>query len=374
MLTFSINADRALKFDGYANQLWVLIKSNERYFQKFNGARANEAMLETWTHMLEHRDDMFTNPLPYMKKLARTILHRNNMEIPLSSFISTDSDEDGTDTSFVFDSLAEINEGVKKFDSKADRQSINSVLTALYLEDPESFEKLRFITESLDSVDLRVKKLFDRNSNWFATFNGLLRSYSASVVRDCLCTFFKELNKEEQNMRYREGVTISSILPVDALISSEDMVDTDGVFYRGKRYALNSRKALTSFDIDVDHVAWSALSGREVIKISLDEVMDSVADDILVEKGVNTPLIHWYKDSYIMESLSGFRSFVNTDRNAFIDVCRQELIYNIGAIVKSIVAVSDRYIYATPLRKLRFDTIDLKSKQGHRYKLRLERR
>lgn len=376
MLTFSVNKNRSLRFDKYANELWILINANERYFRKFNGDRADEAMLETWTHMLEHRDNAYDCPLPYMKKLARTILHKSGMEIPLSAFSSNDTDDE-SDTSFVFDSLAEMNEGVKRCDNKVDKQSIDSVLSALYLEDPVSFEKLRFLTESMDTTSMRdSKRLFDKDSFWFSSFNNLLKSYSASMIRDCLCNFFKELNKEKQKTKFSEGVKVFDIVPMSNLIPfPSEMIDSDGILYRGKRYVLNPRKLLTSFeDVDIDHVSWSVLSNRDVIKIAYDEIIDTIIDDIMVEEGVNTPLITWCKGSYIMETLSGFKSFVNTDKSAFIDICRQEIISNIASVVKSIVAVSDRYIYATPTRKLRFNEIVFRSKQGHRYKVKIERK
>lgn len=375
MLTFSVNKNQSLCFDKYANDLWGVIVSNEKYFRKFNGDRAYEAMLETWTHMLEHRDNTYDCPLPYMKKLARTILHKSGMEIPLSAFSSNDTDE--SDTSFVFNSLAEMNEGVKRCDYKVDKQSIDSVLSALYLEDPVSFEKLRFLTESIDSTSVRgSKKLFDKDSFWYSTFNNLLKSYPASMVRDCLCNFFKDLNKDLQKTKFSEGVKVFDIVSMSSFMPfSSEMVDSDGIFYRGKRYVLTPKKLSTSFeDVDIDHVSWSALSNREVVKIAYDEIIDTIIDDIMVEEGVNTPLISWCKGSYIMETLSGFKSFVNTDKSAFIDICRQEVIINIASVVKSVVAVSDRYIYATPTRKLRFNEIVFRSKQGHRYKVKIERK
>lgn len=364
MLTFSLNLDENVNnmFDEYASHAWQLITKNEGYFRKFNGDRCKEAMQAVWLHVIEHRDPRYKDDLlPYIKKLARTKLRVREPDIPVSVY-----DDEGK-VNYIYQELSEENKGVTLLEVEEDYKQVLYRLTVLYLESPKEFEKLRVVTQPLDKVSL---SLYKRKGDWYNNFGRLLRDYSVTIVRDCLCEFFRRLDKESSSVKFKEGIKVTSFNKPDVSLTS--YVEDDGIIYKGERYHLNPQTLRMNRNIDLDHVFWSPSNGNTVIKVGIEDCMDSIISDILVEKGVNTPLIRWCNDSYIMRSPAGVTSPVDADRDVFIEYCFRELVLNIASHSKSILAVSDRYVYTTPPRKLGYNILELKSKQGCCYKLHIE--
>lgn len=343
MITFSINEIDS----SYMLRVGYTIEKNIRYFKKFNGPRWEEAVNKAFMMAVQHVKPEYDSLDPYIKNLARNILKENEKESPWDTVT-----EDG-EVSFPFLRLiTKINED----DIFVDDKEIMNTFKELFLLYPSDFVKL----QSLFKTDREVfnKNEIIKNTEIKRAIVSLSIKYGSKNVYDLLYDFFELLPKYSRKI---ENSTIKVIelknkeLEYLSMLSDLPLiVDENGILYGIDKLNLTMER-------DPDTFKWDVINQTscDVLRIDISPLFNYIYEQVFVGKGVETRHIMWCDDVYKLTTPGG-KSYVNIDRNVFINYVKMELVAHLcNNRFNSIVAISPDYIYVRPNRTMNYDTIRL---------------
>lgn len=331
-----------------SDEVWSLIKANEGYFRKVHRDRAESAMLDTWWHVVYHRDRAvpISELLSYIKKTCCTIYKTRSEEIPVSLY---DDERGEVSQTFVKSVTSKVCE--ERYEESEDVKALLNIFTGFYLNNSAKFEQVYSALAANGKVHL------DKNDKWVSEFSKLFRQYPTNMILEAMGVFKAQIVKNELKSRIGKRTKAINIQPFDqAVIMQINDVD----IYQGDKVSrLNISTLRMQPEIDLDRKHWSlGCSNKGIVRICIDKYMDDIINNILVEEGKTTHYIKWFNEHYIMVSPSGHKSSINETRENFIEYCRKELICNIVREL-DVIAVSESYVYVLPNRKLSFKTMEL---------------
>lgn len=362
MLTFSLNSYSAN--DQYAIKVWRTIQSNKRYFMKMNpNGTWEEAMARSFIWAVEHKNEYYASGdiLPYIKRLARTIMYTKNPEDPHSTM-----NESGS-VSFVYSGLTET---ITPTTSGYSRE-IKDVFKDLYLMDKESFLSLKtlFQYDNFEGAN-KNKKPAIRNKEFSQEFHSLINNYGAEAVFSTLFSFYEELpeiSSHRENLAVREIKLKKLKKDMSTAIPQTDTI----VNATGKTFGIQSDLTMNT---NPDYFKWSLLSSnsQSVVRLDISPYMDYIFEQVCVEEGVHTRHIEWCGDRCRMVFPDG-TAYIGKDTDKFIEKARSILIFNLLADnVGKLVAVSADTLYFQPSRGLKAGKLRIKLATGKSMDLRLE--
>lgn len=353
MLTFSLNdVDGS---DSHAVLVWETIRNNLGYFKKFNHDRWEEAVHKTYITALEHRNSTYgDNILPYIKKLARTILQVKMKESSYGVF----TDEGEISPTFA------VLKGYIDTDSIDGSDELKDVYKELYLLDSESFMKLKSLFIYNDEKELRkLKDLRIKNQRLNTELRNLVSKYGADFTFRVLYEFFEELPKLKavrQTGLTKEVVIKKGNLGVlDKIPDTPLIVDSNGDYHYIDKTTLTMRN-------NPDFFKWDLIGSSlcDILRVDISPFMEYMYEQVFVDMGVNTRHITWCGDKYSLTTPSG-EVYLGLEKDKFISVVRIELILNLMMNnVGAVIAISPDNIYIKPTRAFKFDKIRTKSVQG----------
>lgn len=362
MITFSLNDISAS--DAYAMNVWKTINENLGYFKKFNTTRWEEAVHKTYITALDHRDDSYgRNILPYIKKLARTILKEKQKESAYGVY--TDEGE----ISPVYHSLRDYIDT----DNMDGADELKDIYKELYLLDPESFMHLKilFVYDDVTEIE-NLKDLRLRNNPLGAEFRRLIAKYGADFTFRVLYDFYQELPQlcavRETGLTKEIEMKEGNYLMLDKLPDTAIIQDSKGFYHYIDKNTLTMAKDTGSSSefSNPDYFKWDIIGSSvcDILKIDISGYMDYLYQEVFVEEGVSTKHITWCGDKYKLTTPGGV-PHVGLERDKYMSIVRIELILNLLANnVGSIVALSPDSVYIKPTRSFKYDRIRLKMKTG----------
>jgi len=362
LISFSLNDVSAT--DSYALNVWRVINQNLGYFKKFNASRWEEAVHKTYIAALEHRDDSYgRNILPYIKKLARTILKEKQRESSYGVYT-----EEG-EISPVYYSLRDYID----IDGMDGVDELKDYYKELYLMDPDSFMRLQLLfqyDEASEIINLREVRL--KNNPLSGEFKRLIAKYGADFTFRVLYDFFQELPSlcavretgETKEIELREG----NYLMLDKIPDTAIIQDSRGFYYYIDKNAMTMmRDTGSSYEyVNPDYFKWDIIGSTvcDILKIDISEYMGTIYEEVFVDEGVHTKHIVWCGNKYKVITPGGV-PYIGLDRHKFLTMVRIELILNLLANgIGSIVALSPDSIYIKSPRAFKFDKIRVRTKTG----------
>jgi hypothetical protein len=353
VITFSLNNVSGV--DNHAVLVWHTINSNLGYFKKFNSDRWQEAVHKTYITALEHRDQSYgDNILPYIKKLARTILQVKQMESSVGVF--TDEGE----ISPVFSVLRDYID-TENLDGSLE---LKDAFKELYLMDSESFMKLKMLYVYNDVEDVEnLKAIRIRNTKLSEEFRKLIVKHGADYTFRALLEFFNELPKL---CAVREtGLTKEVLLKSGNYSVIEKIPDTPLIVDSRGNYHYIDKNTLTMTD-NIDYLHWDIIGTSlcDILKVDISAYMSYMYEEVYADQGINTRHMTWCGNKYKLTTPGGV-SHIGLDQDKFLSVTRIELILNLMMNnIGSIVAVSPDNVYIKPTRAFQFDKVRLKFTTG----------
>lgn len=347
MLTFSVNGVQGN--EEYILKVQTAIQNNIMYFKKFNGPNWEEAVQKSFLTAVSNQNDNYDDVEPYIKNLARNILKTQEVEKAYDTVT-----EDGEVSYPYLKLVSTIDESIF-----IDNKEVYDTFKELYLLYPDEFLKLEILFKS--EVDLTMKLTKNetiKNDEFKETINNLCLKYGTTDVFHRLYNFLNELenylkpypNKTLKviEMRPRNPKTLD-LIPDIPLIKDSD----------GRLMGID--KNTLTMDIDPDFVEWDIINTTscDIMKIDISPLMDYMYQQVFVPEGVHTKHIFWCGDMYRLTTPSGL-SYVNMDKNKFLNLVRIELIENlIDSRFNTVIAISPDSVYLKPSRVLMYDTIRL---------------
>lgn len=320
-------------------ETWNEIQKWKYYFYKFAGTNAEEAMHLTLVHTLTHYDGV-GNLSAYIKKLAREIAKENGKVVPVDFMEQTlaDSDEDmevsvrvNTGKAPSFEN-AVVNEMTVKYD-KVDIQ-----ILAL-----EFLDKFVLLCDSLRNHDTTTKyypEIFINTclelSDKYEDFNNLCLELFDEYQDDI--EWFLGLDENIEDWKETDFSLIRNSISKRVLLMDEDTeepckdADTESIYLKG------------------------SLKGRKIYRINYYDVWDRLCD--LVDAYETNECKFIIGDNYVLRTLGGSFSVLNTDLYNFYDLVRNEIVTNILYLTNSkLLNVGSRCVYI-----LSTDTIEIPKK------------
>lgn len=352
MVTFSVNSD--FFSDEFALTVWGEIQSNLGYFKKFNGANWEEAVQRTYIHVLAKRDNSFKEILPYIKKLARTILRTKDREF------SNDVVTEKGDIAPIFSSLQDHIDTTNLDGDKG----LVSALKELYLTDEKEFLTLKNIFSHNDVEDIEnIKAIRIKNPKLKSAIYTLMREHGADYFFRTLNRFFYELPKLTSIRVTSKTKELALKSPnfdlLDKIPDTPTIKDKDGKNYFIDKTTLTMKRNPDYFDWDI-----MGISMCDILKIDLEPFMSYIYEEVFVDEGISTRHISWCGDKFRVTTPGGV-SHVGIDRDKFINSARIELILNlISSNVGSILALSPDNLYVKPTRAFKYDKVRLRFQTG----------
>lgn len=353
MITFSLNSVSGA--DLYAVKVWNTINSNLGYFKMFNSDRWEEAVHRTYMTALEHRDQSYgDNILPYIKKLARTILKVKQNESAFS--VHTDEGE----ISPIYYSLTDFID-TENLDGT---DEIKDAFKELYLLDTDSFMRLKqlFIYNDVNDVE-NLKAFRIRNSPLADEFRKLIAKYGSDFTFRALYEFFQELPtliaSRETGLTKEVNLKAGNFTVIEKIPDTATIIDSNG------NYHYIDKNTLT-MSANPDYFKWDIVGTSlcDILKIDISPFISYMYEEVYVDPGVNTKHIMWCGNKYKLVTPGGL-NYICLDQEKFISVVRNELIVNLMMNnVGSVVALSPDSIYVKPTRAFQFDKIRLRFQTG----------
>lgn len=354
MLTFSIN--RTALADRYSMLVWQTINDNLGYFKAFNKERWEEAVHKTYETAVKGRDDRYEDIVPYIKKLARTVLKVKSLESAFDIM-----NEDG-DISPVFATLRSFIDT----DNVDVIKDIKDTYKELYLMDEESFLKLAVLFEYNDVSDVpNLREIRIKNPSLNDSMFALIRKHGVELTFGVLSEFFTELPAliAERRTNLTKEVTIKqcNFAVLDKIPDTATIQDNHGVYHYIDKNTLSMAN-------NPDYLKWDIVgtssSTCDILKIDISSYIAYIYEETFVEQGVSTRTIKWCGDKYKVTTPAG-EVYIGLDLEKFISICRIELIINLMMNnIGAVVAISPDNIYIKPLRTFQFDRIRLKFQSG----------
>ena len=132
------------------------------------------------------------------------------------------------------------------------------------------------------------------------------------------------------------------------------IVDKNGKYYGIDKLNLTMERDPDTFDWDIINS-----TSCDIIRIDISPLINYIYSQVFVPQGVFTKHIVWCDNVYKVTTPGG-KSFVNIDRNKFINQVRVELISHlVKNRFNTIIAISPDYIYIKPTRSMNYDTVRL---------------
>lgn len=297
-------------------ETWNEIQKWKYYFYKFAGTNAEEAMHLTLVHTLTHYDGV-GNLSAYIKKLAREIAKESGKVVPVDFMEQTlaDSEEDmevgvriNTGKAPSFENQI-INEMTTKYDK------IDIQLLAL-----EFLDKFVLLCESLRNHDTTTKyypEIFISTclnlSRKYEDFNNLCLTLYDEYQDDI--EWFLGLDDNLGDWKETDFSLIRSSVSKRILLMNED-----------------TEEPCEDADNEVLYIK-GALKGRRVYKVRYYEIWDRLCD--LVDAYETNECKFIMGDNYILRTLGGSYSVLNSDLYNFYDLIRDEIATNILYITNS---------------------------------------
>lgn len=357
MMTFSLN--KTSGSDEHAMRVLETINRNLGYFKKFNASRWEEAVHRTYITALEHRNDTYSDVLPYIKKLARTVLKVRQTETPFGVY-----DEEG-EISPVYFSLVDYIDDERVDDYTPIKESFME----LYLLDPENFSKLAGVFKYEDTIPKDVlKDLKIRNETLIREFKRLVFWYGADMVFMALWEFFKELPhlcSERKNSIKEILLKEGKPLYLNKISDIPTIRDAEGSFYYIDKNLLQMVK-VGGKERNPDYFKWDIIGNTvsDILKLDISEFMAYIYEEVFVDMGCNTKHITWCGHKYRLTTPGGV-AYIGLELDKFIEVVRKELVMNLLANnLGYIVAISPDNIYFKPSRVFNYNTLRLRFKTG----------
>lgn len=361
MLTFSLNTVNGA--DAYAAKVWHTINSNLGYFKYFNKDRWEEAVHHTFLTALNHRDKSYDNILPYIKKLARTILKVKSREISFPVH-----NEDG-EIAPIYYSLADFIDE-EKLDGT---EELKDIFKELYLMDSESFMRLKALYQYNDVTDVEsFRDIRIRNSPLGVEFRRLIDKYGSTLTFQALYEFFKEL--PYLCMERKTGLTKEVNLKAPNYSVLDRIPDTPTIQdVRGNYHFIDKTTLTMAYDTgrgvsvsNPDYFKWDIVGSStcDILKIDISPFMNYMYEEVYVDEGVSTKHITWCGDKYRLETPGGL-THIGLELDKYLSVVRIELVLNLMSNnIGSVVAVSPDSVYIKPTRAFQFDNIRIRLKSG----------
>ena len=343
MLTFSINDVDAVQM----LRVEKTIQDNIQYFKKFNGPRWQEAVNKTFMVATQHVKSEYETLDPYIKNLARNILKEQEKESPCDMVT-----EDG-EVSYPFLKLTTNIEDDEIF---LDKEDILNTYKELYLLYEDDFLKLKQLFKKDD--DKFAKSEVIKNDEIKNAMYALRLKYRAEDIYSLLYDFFNDLPKYSRKI---ENATVKIIemknKEFDFLSAIPDIpliVDKNGKYYGIDKLNLTMERDPDTFDWDIINS-----TSCDIIRIDISPLINYIYSQVFVPQGVFTKHIVWCDNVYKVTTPGG-KSFVNIDRNKFINQVRIELISHlVKNRFNTIIAISPDYVYIKPTRSMNYDTVRL---------------
>lgn len=353
MISFSLNTVSGS--DAHSALVWDTINSNLGYFKKFNNDRWEEAVHKTYIAAIHHKDSSYgDNVLPYIKKLARTVLKVRSNE---SSFgVYTDEGE----ISPIFSTLREYIDT----DNLDGVEELKDIFKELYLLDSESFMRLKLLYSYNDVSDIEdVKEIRIRNKKFNEEFNSILVKYGSDFTFKALYDFFEELPKlvavRDTGLTKEITLKAGNFSVVEKIPDTPLIQDSDGNYHYIDKNTLTMAK-------NPDYFKWDIIGSSfcDILKIDIEPFISYMYEEVYVDEGVSTRHITWCGNKFKLLTPGGI-SHIGLDQDKFLAIVRIELILNLMMNnVGSIIALSPDNIYIKPTRAFQFDKIRLRFKTG----------
>ena len=349
MLTFSVNEVNPI----YTLRVEKTIQDNIQYFKKFNGSRWQEAVNKSFEVAVLHIKEEYDVLDPYIKNLARNILKEQTKESPVDMV-----NEDG-EVSYPFLRLTTT---IDESGIELDRTEILNTYKELFLLYEEDFLKLKQLFKKDD--DKFTKSDIIKNEEIRNALYKLRLKYDSKYVFDLLYDFFQSLPKYSRKI---ENATIRIIEMKEKeqeflnLIPDIPMImDEKGHYYSIDKLSLTMEKNPDTFKWDV-----IAPTICDILRIDISPLIDYMYTQVFVPQGVFTKHIVWCDNVYRLLTPGG-KTYVNLDREKFINLVKLELISHlVNNRFNTIVAISPDYVYIKPTRMMSYDTIRLILCTGH---------
>lgn len=353
MITFSLNNVSGI--DNYSALVWSTINSNLGYFKKFNNDRWQEAVHKTYIYALEHQDQSYgDNILPYIKKLARTILSVKQVESSFGVF-----NDDG-EIAPVFATLRDYID-TENLDGSVE---LKDAFKELYLMDSESFMKLKmlYVYNDVDDVE-DMKAIRVRNPKLNEEFRKLVVKFGADYTFRALFEFFNELPKlcatRVTNLTKELKLKNGNFSVIEKIPDTPLIVDARG------NYHYIDKNTLTMTE-NPDYLKWDIIGTSlcDILKVDISSYMTYMYEEVYADQGVNTRHMEWCGNKYKLTTPGG-ESHIGLDQDKFLSIVRIELILNLMMNnIGSIVALSPDNVYIKPTRAFQFDKVRVKFTTG----------
>lgn len=349
MKTFSLN--EVSGSDPYSIMVWDVIRKNLGYFRKFNRDRWQEAVHKTYIAALDHRDDSYGDILPYIKKLARTILMTKSAETSFSTF-----NDDG-EVNFVFFPLQDS----FSTDHIDGYKELFGVFEEMYLKYTDNFMKLR----NLFSEGVLVKKeIRVRDKNLSSDFMRILEDYDYEFVFKVLYDFFNEL-PNLTNSRVTGKIKEVILKPTDFSILDK-IQDTPTIMDSAGRLHYIEKTSLSMVE-NPDYFKWDIIGNyNTILKTDISLYMSYMYEEVYpaVTDEISTRYVTRCGSKVKFVTPSGV-AHIGIEPEKFLSIVRVELILNLLANnIGSIVALSPDYVYFKQFRSFECDKIRVRFKNG----------
>lgn len=357
MLTFSLNQGNDI-----LNQEKLLadIQSLRPFFIQHNGVNAEEAMHRAFVFACGHNNDSYESKIPYLKKLAKTIMLDRQSKKEITTSLSN---EDGSETAC----FVTLQESMPEYtDDLVD--ALFAELCDLYLLRPA--EMAWFCNKIVDGevepkeviTDIELRNRLDL----LYKMNGL------SVFLKASRRLAKHLLSESLRVPSKTSKRLE-IAPIDSramtLLCDNDLV----LDPNGDLHGFDRRTFLSEYP--VDSKIWScALPAKQVFRVDISSVVNYACEKLLADKGVSNELVTCFRGRSKLTSLGG-TVLMNVDRETFVfNTVFKEII---GSFVMNkqivVVATSLDNVYFYFKRSCSFGSILLASDVGRDFVLHLEK-
>ena len=108
-------------------------------------------------------------------------------------------------------------------------------------------------------------------------------------------------------------------------------------------------------------------------RIKIEDYLGYASYNPNVEEGVETELLHWFKDFYIYSLPSGKRVGFCNDPSEYMIMVKQELLANLlKSGITNIFAMTDSYVYFSPKTKPKYSCVYSKLFNGKVIKMNVQ--
>lgn len=315
MKSFSFEVDEPIGDNWF--EVWREIEKNKRYFLKYCGDDADEAMQRVLIHTLTHYNPDKGSLKYYILALAKNILRRNN-KICFVDFLEQTVQEDMEEVNI---SGSNKNKGVM---SENVSDFADDLVNDIYLSEDRYSDVAELALLQMDMFLMLCDALINRDSS--------TRYYSDSFIKSCLKISKKCNNFNELCLRiyYEYNIEMKDFLSKD-MDKYGTWKEADFVYIgkrTSKRVILVDNYGNTITDADKEYFSIKGnISGKKIVKVGYNSIYEKILS--LVDSDNTNCMKFFIGNQYIVRTLGGSHSIINPPLYNIYDLVLAEIVTNL---------------------------------------------